>query len=183
MAGIFLDFVPSSKKKIAYAVSIGKSEFNDDELNTIKEYTKNFSFISVRERYFKKLTQCVDNKDITVALDPTLLLPLDSWNEVTPTRKIKEKYMFCYFLGSDKKMRSLATEYAREKNLSVVTIPHMQQRIESNDINFGDIQIYSARPQDFYLILNMLKLYSRIAFMPLFFKHIQGTVFSFQQDW
>lgn len=35
--------------------------------------------------------------------------------------------MFCYFPGSDKKMRSLATEYAREKSLFVVTIPRMQK--------------------------------------------------------
>ncbi len=43
MAGVFLDFVPPTKKKVAYAVSIGKSEFNDDGLNAIKEYTKDCS--------------------------------------------------------------------------------------------------------------------------------------------
>ncbi len=33
--------------------------------------------------------------------------------------------------------------------MKIVTIPHMQQRIENNDMKFGDEQAFYATPQDF----------------------------------
>lgn len=173
----FLKFVPATKKKIAYAVSTGKSKFSKCDLEQIKEYSKDFLNISVREKETLETFQgYMNNKQIELVLDPTQLLSVADWNEITSSRKIDDAYLFCYFLGSNKKMRALAVEFARRKKLKIVTIPHMQQCIEPNDIGFGDIQIYDAGPQDF---LSYIK-YADAVFTDSFHASLFSNVFQVQ---
>ena len=146
----FLNFVTGSKKKIAYAISTGKSSFTYSELKKIKEYSQDFTAISVRESdvldTFKKN---LNNEQIELTLDPTLLLSYNDWDAVTSSRKVDCKYLFCYYLGSDIRLRNIAKQYAKVNNLLIVTIPHMQQHIEPSDVGFGDLQVFDASPQDF----------------------------------
>ena len=146
----FLDFVPAEKTKIAYAVSIGNSTLPQNEIDYIKNYAKTFTAISVREEDSAgKLDKIIEGKKIELTLDPTLLLNREDWEAITSPRLVSEEYLFCYFLGSDERIRKLALEYASKNNLKVVTIPHMQQRVENNDLRFGDEQAFYASPQDF----------------------------------
>ncbi len=146
----FLTFVPSSKIKISYAASTGKSNLSEDELKMICEYAKDFTAISVREADTAlQLKEKMLGKDIELVLDPTLLLDREEWEKITSQRRISGAYVFCYFLGSDLRMRKLAKDYAVKHGYVVVTIPHMQDKIETNDLSFGDVQSFDATPQDF----------------------------------
>ena len=174
----FLTFVPSSLKKIAYAVSAGKSNFNRLELEKIRNYTEDFSAVSVREAdTLDILRKNMPDRSLELTLDPTLLLSAEEWNEVVAPKKVNVPYLFCYFLGSDRKMRKLASEYAKAKKMIIVTIPHMMQQVEPNDIGFGDVQVYEdAAPQDF---LSYIK-YADAVFTDSFHASVFSNIFQVQ---
>ena len=173
----FLDFVPAKKKKIAYAVSVGNSALPQNEIEYIKGYSKTFAAISVREEESaEKLDRVIEDKKIELTLDPTLLLDREDWEAVTSPRLVSDEYLFCYFLGADNRLRQLALEYAKERDLKVVTIPHMQQRVEINDLSFGDEQVYYASPQDFLSYIR----YSKAVFTDSFHACVFSQVFQKQ---
>lgn len=169
----FLSFVPEGRKKIAYAVSVGNSMLPQNEIEYIKKYTKTFTAISAREEETaNKLDEIIENTKVELVIDPTLLLESNDWKEVTSPRIISSPYLFCYFLGSDPCLRKLASEYAKEKNLIIVTIPHMQQRVEVNDLNFGDVQVFNASPQDFLSYIQYASAIFTDSFHASVFSHI-----------
>lgn len=170
----FLSFVPDNRKKIAYAVSTGKTHLTTDEIDRIKYYSNSFSAISVREADTAELLgKALPEKNINFVLDPTLLLDISEWNKVTSDNKVRDKYIFCYYLGSDVRMRRLATEYAQKHKLKVVTIPHMQGKIEKSDIGFGDYRFFDTTPQDF---LSLIKN-AEIVFTDSFHATVFSTIF------
>ena len=170
----FLGFVPSEYKKVAYAVSTGKSLLSEKDLERIKKYTDDFYAISVREETTEKqLSVYLREKRIDLVLDPTLLLGREEWEEVASPRLYDFPYIFCYFLGADQKMRSLAEQYGKIHKLCVVTIPHMQGRIERADLTFGDKQCFDVSPQDF---LSLIK-YADIVFTDSFHASVFSQLF------
>lgn len=146
----FLPFVPAGKKKIAYAVSTGKTNLSPHDINMIEFYTRDYTAISIRESDIVAILKNVLNdRIISLAMDPTMLLEKNDWENIASHRIIQNSYMFCYYLGSDIRMRQLAAQYSMENNLTLVTIPHMQGKLENNDIYFGDIQSFDATSEDF----------------------------------
>lgn len=173
----FLNFVPSGYKKIAYAISVGNSDITTNEAEYIKGYTNSFTAILVREEEtVEKLRNIIDHSPVMLVLDPTLLLEKNEWEEVASPRIIADNYLFCYFLGPDKRLRDLAVEYAKSNHLKIITIPHMQQRIEKNDLQFGDVQLFYAKPQDF---LSCIK-YSNAVFTDSFHACVFSEIFEKQ---
>lgn len=95
-----LHFAPNDALKISYAASIG-SNFIPSELQPLyKELLSRYKHISVRENSGAVLIHKLTGKDVSVVLDPTLLLNKDEWNKVAvPNRQFKKKYILCYFLN------------------------------------------------------------------------------------
>lgn len=123
----FLDFVPSSVRKISYAASLGLSgwRYTDEETVQIKKYLNLFDGMSVREEEAVEL--CKHNLGITPEwlLDPTMLLSADDYDRIVSPRKIDYKYVFVYWLG-DKSL--IADDISSYK----------QQGYEIVDINLRD---------------------------------------------
>lgn len=173
----FLTFVPSGVKKIAYAVSTGKSRLSELDINKIQNCIGDFTAISVREADTQRtLSDHISDKNIELVLDPTLILERDEWEIIASPRKIEGAYLFCYFLGSDVRMRKLAKKYATKHKLKIVTIPHMQGKIEKNDLGFGNLQLFDATPQDF---LSFIK-YADIIFTDSFHASVFSQIFQTQ---
>lgn len=173
----FLTFVPSGMKKIAYAASTGKSQLSELDIKKIKNSTSDFTAISVREADTKKtLINYILDKNIELVLDPTLILEKDDWETIASPRKIGNEYLFCYFLGRDERIRKLAKEYANKHKLKIVTIPHMQGKIEKNDLGFGDLQLFDTTPQEF---LSLIK-YANIVFTDSFHASVFSQIFQTQ---
>lgn len=148
----FLEFVPDNKKKIAYAASMGHSSLTEEQKDYLKKVLPTFTAISVREKDMVDLLQPLTDKKIEWVLDPTLLLDKGDWDEICPERRIKEKYLFCYFLGQDKRIRKLAKRYAKKQNLKIVNLPHLAG-IRKSDIGFGDYKLYDVAPDDFVSLI------------------------------
>lgn len=98
----FLDFVPAGVRKLSYAASFGLSqwEYNNEQTQRIKQLLSEFKAISVREDEGVQL--CKDNIGVTAdhVLDPTMLLNASDYEPVTSERKVKDDYVFVYWLGS-----------------------------------------------------------------------------------
>jgi len=166
-----LDFVPDDKIKISYAASCAKTELNEYEKNLFRRHLPRFNAISVREENtVRLLQQYAGGKRIEWVLDPTLLLDKEDWDEICHDRLVKDKYVFCYFLGSDKRMRDIAIEYSNKHNMKLVTLPHLHGCIEANDIDFGDEQLYEVGPREFVTLIKHADT--------VFTDSFHGTVFS-----
>lgn len=173
----FLSFVNGNYKKIAYAVSTGKSRLSDYDINRIKEYANGYTAVSVREiDTFNQLKTALPGLDIKISLDPTLLLSKSEWEVVASRRLVDVSYLFCYFLGSDIRMRRLAKEYAVQHGLLLVSIPHMQGKAEKNDIDYDDLQMKFATPQDFLSLIE----YADVVFTDSFHAAVFSTIFQRQ---
>ncbi|BES66460.1 polysaccharide pyruvyl transferase family protein [Gottschalkiaceae bacterium SANA] len=147
----FLDFV-LGKKKIAYAVSLGKKQLTTEELGLFKRKIEDFNYISVRENDAVELLAKATSKPIFCTLDPTLLLEREEWDNVSSVRLVEESYVFCHFIGDDGELRKISREYARKYKKKLVTLPH-PSRINKSDLLFGDIQMKDANPGDFISLI------------------------------
>lgn len=149
----FLDFVPASKTKFSYAASTTMQSLTEAEKKTVEKHLESYKAISVRERNAVELLQGLAKVPVEWVLDPTLLLDKDEWEKVCSPRIIKEKYIFCYFLGNDEKERNIAKKYAKRKNFKLVTIPYLNGAYRRVDEHFGDELIMDAGVEDFLSLI------------------------------
>lgn len=168
--GYLLEFVPSSKKKLSYSASIAHNELTEKQRERYKNALSDYSAISVRENEAVEILKPLASKKIEVVLDPTLLLTKNEWLEIADDVHINEDYIFCYFLGSDEKQRSVASEFARKNNLKIATLPHLLGQYRECDSSFGDYKLYDVTPQKLISIINNSKC--------VFTDSFHATVFS-----
>lgn len=167
----FLSFVPNNVPKISYAASISQSSLLPEVKQLYKEHLKGFSSISVREKESVDLINDILLKKVEYVLDPTLLLDGVNWETLVSDRLIKDSYVFCYFLGEDKEIRNVASEYAKKNNLVLVNIKHATGQYHKTDINYGDISLDAPSPSEFLALIR----YADMVFTDSF----HASVFSF----
>lgn len=144
-----LMFVPDDVKKISYATSFGVSDIPWYQIKRTKEYLKRINYLSVREVSGAKIIEKYAGKKAKVVCDPTLLLTCEEWKEMIPEKRlIEESYIFCYFLGENKKHRDIANELKEKTGLKIVTTPFLDSFVKE-DLNFGDEMRFDVGPNDF----------------------------------
>ncbi len=121
----FLSFVSDDTRKIAYAPSIGVPAIEDPDVRTrMKELIERFPHLSVRERQGAELIREWCGKDAFVALDPSLLLTSEQWDDVVGGHAAPaEKYILCYFLGWNRKTWKLVEQIRARLSLPLKVIP------------------------------------------------------------
>lgn len=151
----FLSFI-KNKPKVSLAASIGL-DYTDSKLYLYSDLLEKFNGISVREEKGKQILSRIIEKEISVLIDPTLMIDADEWEKIEENKSgISTKYIFCYLLGNysveyTKKIR----KYANDRNLKIYFACADQtiNSIETNDIEF------SFSPGEFiYLIHNAEKV-------------------------
>lgn len=145
----FLSFAPSRKVKLSYAASLGMKSFTPMQAERVREHLRDFRAVSVREKDAVSILDGVSSVKAEWTLDPTLLLSPAEWDALAGERSIKEKYVLCYFLGDDKRIRRTAARYAARRGLKLVNIPHSGGVCMMSDIGFGDIRLYNVSPNRF----------------------------------
>lgn len=148
----FLTFVKENKKKLSYAAGMGTENNTEDTMDRYKRLLHGYSAISVREKESVDILGPLVNKEVSVSLDPTLLLDTETWDKVSSSRLCKKSYVFAYLIGNDQKARNLIMTFAKEKKLQVVTIPHVNG-YSKIDQHFGDKKMYDASPADFISLI------------------------------
>ncbi len=95
---VFLDFVPPSCQRIAYAPSFGVKEWGESKREEVGALLKKFSSISVREESGINIVRDLSGRDTTCLLDPTLLQNAKFYQEIMDEVTQKDSYIFAYFL-------------------------------------------------------------------------------------
>lgn len=149
-----LNFVPDNQPKISYATSFGVSCLPNFLRRKARKFLKRIDFLSVREKSGAEIIKKIASRNAKVVVDPTLLLSPSDWAIVAgDKRKISEKYIFCFFLGNNPDQRSFAKRFSKKVKLPIVSMLHVDEFIPS-DIDFADININNASPNDF---INLIK--------------------------
>lgn len=147
----FLPF--TSKKKAAYAASFSMERLSDSQKAVVKSRLADFAQISVREEKGIELLSDAGIKTGVVSVDPTLLLPKETWEQVSKERLIAEKYIFVYFLGNAKDSRKYVKQFAKAKKLPIVAISIAGGMLQLEDRGLADRFINNASPFDFISLI------------------------------
>lgn len=119
----YLNFV--SKKRIAYAPSLGMNKIPEGKTALIQNWLKSFDAISVRELQNVDQLSKLSGKEVSFVSDPTLLLNREQWSDFCKEgMQIKKKYILCYFLEDKNWYFEYAMQIAKKYGLSLKLIPN-----------------------------------------------------------
>lgn len=112
-----------SAKRIAYAASFGIDTINQNVLEKIRYYIKQFDYLSVRELNAATLL----NKNFGIipmqVVDPVFLLNKDTWSIQCQTKMPKENYILTYMLTDEE--RILSAKLAQKMNLNIYSLDRL----------------------------------------------------------
>lgn len=119
--GYFLNFTSENRKKNSYAASFGIDEIPKEQKEEYYEMLKDFNNISVRENGGKKIIKDLLQKECSVNIDPSFLIPKEEWRRIL--KKPKEKdYILIFVMQKNKTIFEFAEKLAKEKNLEIIYI-------------------------------------------------------------
>lgn len=167
----FLDFIPKEKYKFSYAASMPDTNISKAQKKAVREALNDFNAISVREKKTVEFLTELSGREVNHVVDPTLLLDINEWNQISDKEIIKEKYIFCYFLGKDKQYIKEAKVFAKKMNLKIVTLPFIN-RIIKEDIFFGNYRLYDVSPGDFVSLIKNAEYVLTDSFHAVVFSNI-----------
>ena len=149
-----LNFVPENINKIAYATSFGVTHLPKKQWGIAKTFLNRIQHLSVREVNGQKIVSEITGRRARIVCDPTLLLDVEEWSKNFPQKKIeKEKYIFCYFLGSNPIHRKFARTLKKYTGYQIIALLHLDEYIAEDNV-FPDKALYDVGPADF---LNLIR--------------------------
>lgn len=142
----YLQFLAKENKakRIAYAPSFGKHEFDVQTKKQINAWAKDFDSISVRELKGKAVLNEIDPEKISVVCDPVVLLDKKYWEELAVEPNIKEPYMLVYFLENNHGRKDFVDALSQTLGLKVVVLTEYLR-----DLTKPYIKKYDASPEEF----------------------------------
>jgi hypothetical protein len=157
-ATFLLDFCAKSKKKIAYAASLGNSNVIGKQLDWLKKYINNIDYISVREDSAKKIISSLTKKEVVHVLDPTLVADRKVWDNLIKVAKFKTPYLLLYRIYANDELYDVANRIARQFHLKVIYIHYWCNNVKVLDYSikpykYGFKNVRSAGPKDFITLL------------------------------
>lgn len=117
----FLDFVPKSSRKLAFAASFGKAIFDEQTLKEYRVLLKKYDSLAVRENVAVELLKKMDISAKQV-LDPTLLMDADAWSEYVKPIKKPEKYVLVYQIHANSDLDHYAVKFAEKAELPLLRV-------------------------------------------------------------
>lgn len=141
----FLDFA-KDKKRIAYASSMGISDFPNEHKQAVKSLLSKFQHIGVREQTAAKaISSLLDRNDIRQVLDPTFLLDRKDWFAISEKADIEidihDKFIFCYLIGNNSWYKEQLQDVVASTGIKkVVIVP----AVENKDFSVEGAIIYDA---------------------------------------
>lgn len=130
----------------AYAASIGMTEFPYDVQKTVSEYLNKIDYIGVREKESVAILSNLCNNDVSINIDPTLLVNTDIWKKhIKPINK--KDYILIYQLTDVSSIMEDAYKLAKKTGKKILHFgdPSIKRR-------FSDVIVKSisfAGPFDF----------------------------------
>lgn len=181
---MYLGFADPSKKKITYAVSMGKASITSYEKPIFLSKISNFSEISVREQSLGKLISSISNIQWTSVLDPTLLLSYDQWKTIENLAVLpNDRYIFCYFLGDCKWQRKFVQNYADSNGLRIIDIPYVMGIKRKSDSFLKSDSRFDVGPREFIALIKNAECVFTDSFHAVAFSvNFQTSFYVFDRD-
>ncbi len=110
--------------KASYAASAGYIDYNEQNVQYLKENLNNFDYVSVRENSLEQdLKKYVGCKDICTVLDPTMLVDPKVYDEIKHINPSPEQdFVFFYDIRQCREFAGKALEHARSINARLVIV-------------------------------------------------------------
>lgn len=123
----FCDFAKSTnKKRIAYAASfgLGNWQFDNKRTEKLKELSKEFQAISVRENDAVGLCKEYLGLEVLNVLDPTLLMEAEDYKELIAKADLKpsEGDLMVYFLDKNPRKQEMIKQLEEKRGLKAFTV-------------------------------------------------------------
>lgn len=165
-----LNFVPENVNKISFATSFGVSQIPEKYKEQYKKFLNRIENLSVREDAGVKLVKSLTDRDAKLVCDPTLLFNKEEWMAIQKEeRLIKEKYIFCYFLGKTIEYRKFAERLKEKTGYKIVSLNHLDEYVKYSD-QFADEAPFDIGPSEFLNLIRNAEFVCTDSF--------HGTVFS-----
>lgn len=119
-----LGFVPEGKKKIAYAASMGQCNIPQYLHSELRNELNKFHAISIREDNGVDFINKLFEREVArKTLDPTLLIPRESYNKISTRPNVCQKFIASYILSLlDKQQMDNLRHWAGLKDLSLINL-------------------------------------------------------------
>lgn len=170
----FLGFIDNCTKA-SYAASFGPIEqkWDDNIRRKIKKYLKKFDYISVREEKSYDAVRDLSITNLTINVDPTMLLSKCEWDKIIRKKQYQEgDYILFYDLKNNKNSYKIVKKISKEIGLPVVVVQENSRTISS-----GFIKRFDAGPEDFLNLIKNAKLVISTSFHGNVFSIIMGVPF------
>ncbi len=165
-----LNFVPEYVNKISFATSFGVSEIPKKYEKSYKKFLNRIENLSVREDKGVQLVKELTGREATLVCDPTLLFNQAEWMRFQKEEPlIKEKYIFCYFLGKTIEYRKFAERLKEKTGYKIVSLNHLDEYVKYSD-KFADEAPFDIGPSEFLNLITNAEFVCTDSF--------HGTVFS-----
>lgn len=136
-----------AQRKVSYAASMGILPQNDTDKATIKHYLSSLDYISVRESNLQKLVMGLGYSNVSLNLDPTLLLTQGFWVEHFGLKDIIIPPYALYYKIQDSFDETQLRKYVKSKGLQL-KIVHSRARCAESEEN-----ITTANPLQFLQLI------------------------------
>ncbi len=110
--------------------------------------TRNYVGIGVRELKAKEILSNVVDPEVSVVLDPTMMLEKQVWDELAIMPMIAEKYILIYKIGSVTNIVETVYKACKQAGYMVISIGYAQNTYNDNEEKISDITISSAGPRE-----------------------------------
>lgn len=152
-------------KHIAYAASMGILPDNEKDMNRIKALVSNLSRISVRETDLQNFLNDMGVDNVSVCIDPTLLLTAIQWDNIfRPKTESGERYILFYDLLPDSFTKAELVKFAHKHHCKLKVLYSAPIPKETPD------EICTASPEDFINLIRNAEF--------VFTSSFHGLVFS-----
>lgn len=145
----YLDFV-KSRKKLAYAVSLGREVIPEDNLGLVEKYAQDYQWLSVREKSsVKQLEGVLNGKQVDYVCDPVLLNTVETYRQMQAPRLVEDPYILVYMaqIPDTVFMDAFVKEVQKKVNGKVVLIGSYRNRCTC------DIHKRDVAPADFLSLI------------------------------
>jgi hypothetical protein len=135
----FLDFGKQNLLRFSYAASIEKLNYTKEQKEQAKKCLSCFKGISVREQSAKEYIESFTSHKVEVVLDPVFLLTKEEWRTVAKGPRIKEPYILCYQVLSNKNMQKVVNKLSKDTGYPIVSICNGTHKWIRSDYTYFDV--------------------------------------------
>ena len=127
----YLDF--ATKRKIAYAPSLGTDQIPEPVKGKLRGLLSSFAALSARERVSAEQLSALTGRNVEWTADPTLLRGRAGWEEDIRQMQTDERpdYLLCYFLNNQSWYFEQAKRIAKQRRLRILLIPSRWEYVSS----------------------------------------------------